>query len=251
MLGANCLDISNWTGPITPQQAECWKADGIELVIVGLQYPSQPNNGGFPPGVAHLQIPVLLGAGIQVQVYVYLYAGANAAATVNYSLDKVASLIPVGTLVWVDVEDNGLTSQDVWDAITVVRALGYREGIYTGKWFWDGYFGRTSEFSHLPLWAAHYDLIANLSIPPFGGWAAPVIKQFKGTTEFCGVGSVDLNYADPTLFSTGGGGMTDLEEIEILTVGLRRAHDMLRRIQSQAAINVSDVAVELSKWQAK
>ena len=49
----------------------------------------------------------------------------------------------------------------------------------------------------------------------------------------------------------GGGGMTDLEEIEILTVGLRRAHQLLRRYQAQTAIAVADIAVELSLWTPK
>ena len=58
--------------------------------------------------------------------------------------------------------------------------------------------GDTS-FSGVPLWYAHWDRLPGFvdwhshGIGPFGGWKAPVMKQYSGSQRLCGV-SVDLDY---------------------------------------------------------
>src|SRR3990167_5668005 len=86
----NCIDVSNWTGEITPTQAAALRADGITHAIVGTQYPRQPSAAGYPPGVAHQQIPALLGAGVTVDAYVYLYARIQASIQIVNALKVVA-----------------------------------------------------------------------------------------------------------------------------------------------------------------
>lgn len=46
----------------------------------------------------------------------------------------------------------------------------------------------------LPLWYAHYDNSPSFSdFAAFGGWTAPNIKQYEGTSSLCGA-SVDRNW---------------------------------------------------------
>lgn len=43
-------------------------------------------------------------------------------------------------------------------------------------------------FADLPLWNAWYGVIPGSYIP-FGGWKVPLIHQYQGTTDLCGVGT--------------------------------------------------------------
>lgn len=62
---------------------------------------------------------------------------------------------------------------------------------------WGQIFGgsdKCAKYGNLPLWYAHYDGVTSFSdFKPFGGWAKPYAKQYKGTTALCNA-SVDLNY---------------------------------------------------------
>jgi GH25 family lysozyme M1 (1,4-beta-N-acetylmuramidase) len=67
-------------------------------------------------------------------------------------------------------------------------------GIYTSNSQWSPITGGSTQLSKYPLWYPHYDNNPSFSdFVPFGGWSKPAIKQYAGTTSFCGA-SVDLNY---------------------------------------------------------
>ena len=198
----NCIDVSNWTGEITAAQASALRADGITHAIVGTQYPRQPSAAGYPPGVAHQQIPALLGAGIAVDAYVYLYAGIQASIQVVNALKVIAPWKNSVGRLWIDCEDEAFTKGErTIEAIRqALRACGQTPaGIYTGRWWWTAWAANTGEFSAgWPLWAAQYDGIPNADVfASFGGWPRCMIKQFAGSgtlSPLHGIMQYDANH---------------------------------------------------------
>ncbi len=102
---------------------------------------------------------------------------------------------------WLDVEDTltDKTPQEIIDWLDAFISLIPKAmppiGIYTGGWYWIPKLGNTTHFNHLPLWWSYYDRQANFDAwdaHKFGGWIKPLIKQYQGTTQLCGV-PVDLN----------------------------------------------------------
>jgi len=85
------------------------------------------------------------------------------------------------------------------DIVNSYEGHGKKVGIYSNRNNWINIFGgdkNCASFTNLPVWYAHYDNNPSFSDWPnytFGGWTKPSIKQYKGTTSFCGA-SVDLNY---------------------------------------------------------
>jgi len=86
----------------------------------------------------------------------------------------------------------------LWEALFTCREIGATPGIYTAKWFWNGYMAQTQAFREFPLWVAEYDNQATMDwsgLPyygPFGGWDAPTIRQFSNSVGVAGV-YCDLN----------------------------------------------------------
>jgi len=75
-----------------------------------------------------------------------------------------------------------------------VQRHGRNPGIYANWNSWSEIMCDSTEFANLPIWYPHYDNDASFSdFQAFGGWSKPNIKQFKGTTAFCGT-SIDVNY---------------------------------------------------------
>lgn len=104
--------------------------------------------------------------------------------------------------IWLDIEGADYWYSDTSKNIDFIQGLvdqatlrGKMVGIYTGNSQWTPITGSTTKFGSYPLWYAHYDNNPSYSdFYAFGGWTAPVRKQYMGTTSFCGA-SVDLNYA--------------------------------------------------------
>ena len=49
-------------------------------------------------------------------------------------------------------------------------------------------------FTGKPLWYPHYDGVQSFDdFAAFGGWTAPTMKQYKGTTTICDA-EVDFNW---------------------------------------------------------
>lgn len=95
----------------------------------------------------------------------------------------------------VDVEIDGVTVDQVRDAVDRVVELGARPVIYTARWWWAGHFHDPSDLADVPLWTADYDGDDTLDLPlPYGGWSAESVigKQYAEGTLLAGV-RVDLN----------------------------------------------------------
>lgn len=66
-------------------------------------------------------------------------------------------------------------------------------GLYSAAWCWDQLTGSSTAFADYPLWVAAYDGAANTIFPHFGGWQTCALKQYAGTSDFCGY-SADLDF---------------------------------------------------------
>lgn len=194
MLG---VDISHWGGALRAETVRCWWERGVRRVIHGLQ--DLPLAEGNIATVRRVEPRI----GIEAYHYVYLTS-----ATRDRRLAEAAAFCRRLGLprLWIDLEDTEaafarLPREErvrlVRDAVAKARALAgtdVRLGVYTGLWWWDAYLGRDTQVApDLPLWIALYDGRQDLRWTSFGGWAAPVMKQYQGTTSFCGH-SVDLNW---------------------------------------------------------
>lgn len=95
-------------------------------------------------------------------------------------------------------EDNGLTPSQLiaWTHAfvdEVKEATGRDVMIYTYPNFWLNKMGNTTEFSHLPLWIAHYNNQGQPGSLP-GGWESWDFWQYTSKGQLDGVeGNIDLN----------------------------------------------------------
>lgn len=178
---ALAVDISNWSGTISPDAVAAWQAEGIEKVIVGTQNIH----------VARQQMKVVVDAGLRLDVYVYLYGHLGAAAQMHDAMDTITGFAV--ERLWLDVEDekSGKTPEQWVEflrlAIKTVN-LNYALGIYTRAGYWRAYLGNNISFRDLPLWNAWYMQTPNLDgFTPYGGWKRELMRQYTNTQTMGGV----------------------------------------------------------------
>jgi Glycosyl hydrolases family 25 len=195
------VDISNYTDPLTPTAVEGLKGAGVGHVIVQAIDPPP----SYPVGRTRQQIQLCQSAGLTVDAYVWLWFDLDI-RDIQYKLSLLDGL-PIRQL-WLDVED---TASIKYDQATceakVTAALAacdsfetssrQKTGVYTGKWFWadQRYMGNSAIYGDRELWDANYDEMADAAagFRPYGGWSAPRIKQYRGTSALAGIGGLDLN----------------------------------------------------------
>lgn len=181
------VDISNWSGLISTEEAKCWKAHDQRFVVCGTQR----------RGTARQQLDVASGVGLGVEAYVYLYWAYNVPAQVRLALDTIRGF-PVKRL-WIDCEadasaygpERSVERASALEALIrqAVRACGdFPCGIYTGYWWWGPNMLGCDEFTNLPLWVALYNGQPRLDNCPdlLPGWK-PTMKQYTNTTSLCDV----------------------------------------------------------------
>jgi len=199
------VDISNYSGTITPEQVECWRQNDIMKVIVGLQ----------DPVIAAQQMSVLVDAGMEIEAYYYFLFSRSPIAQATIAWDRCQGF-PVKRL-WLDFEDDPGEMQPGavadWIALAASVAGGRGPvGVYTAAWWWVPYTGDTDRLNHLPLWVAHYDYDPDIDNVAFGGWTEPAMEQYSGTTTLCGV-TVDLtSYWEDSMTPEEQQRMADLEK---------------------------------------
>jgi GH25 family lysozyme M1 (1,4-beta-N-acetylmuramidase) len=194
------VDVSNYTSPLSPAALAEWR-DVHDIGLVIVQAINPPSN--FPTGKTRQQIEMCAQAGIATDAYVFLWTAAGP-ADIGAKLATLNGLEHHVRKLWLDVEDTAGASID--QRLTSIRqALAVcdewskthgkpRPGIYTGRWWWQGYLGNTTEFGDRDLWTSQYDGIDDATVfSPYGGWKACRIKQHAGTSTLAGVGNVDLN----------------------------------------------------------
>lgn len=195
------VDVSNYSDALTAENVEALKAADVGLVIAQAVDPPTP----YPPTKTRDQIQTCLDAGMPVDAYVWLWFDLDA-SDIQHKLSLLDGL-SIRQL-WLDVEDTAASKYDaatceqkVADALALCDAYsttsGQPCGLYTGYWFWTDrrYMGNTVAFASRELWDAHYDLIPDVAVGfvPYGGWTAPRVKQYQGSSALAGISGLDLN----------------------------------------------------------
>ena len=181
------IDVSNYTGPITPEQMAEIKAAGITKLIAGTQVPS----------VCWQQLLTAKDAGLLVEAYLQLDWSKSAKDQIESAAWAVGGLIFLTERLWIVVENpSGLSFQAfLGDAVREARRLGFNPGIYTNRSSWVNMIDEMA-FKNLPLWWAHYDGSYYDAFAwrrdGFGGWWHPAMKQWAKDRHIAGV-LCDLN----------------------------------------------------------
>src|SRR5690348_1562586 len=181
-------DVSVWETPLAQSQMDCFWDSGVRHVVVGTQ----------DALVARQQLAMAVARGMTVDAYVYIYWDTDVAQQVEAAFAMVQGF-PIGRM-WLDIEQSpgslGANTlipriQAGLDDCNTHAPVGC--GIYTGPGWWKSYLANTSAFTQTPLWYALYNKkrsLSDWSTEQFGGWAAPVAKQFQ-TAPLCAVGGAD------------------------------------------------------------
>lgn len=166
------LDISNYSGQLTQAQVACWAAQGVQFVIIGLQN----------AGIARQQQGMC--RGFQRMYYV--------------DLPGRDLFIPEReSLVFVDIEPGCFEDEQLVAAeISRIGQHSLKPGIYGNETSIRPAIGTSAAYARFPLFYANYPASGQPpnfdTFPAFNGWTRPLIWQYKGTTELCGV-NVDLD----------------------------------------------------------
>lgn len=217
------VDISNYTGGLTPETARAMYEGGVRRAIVQFVRPDQRQYVD--------QISALRGAGIEVEGYVYLWFSSPIEWAVNDRVEWAcaeAALLGLKRM-WLDCEQSmendppfdyvtQPTSPHIRAAIAKVREYRLDPGIYTAKWWWVPGVSDSREFSQagIPLWNANYDEDRDIDDADFGGWTVPLMEQFQGWGDLAGVTGIDLNSymaAQPGIPSPVANAIRELREI--------------------------------------
>jgi hypothetical protein len=195
------VDISNYTDPLTPAAVEGLKSAGVSHVIVQAIDPPP----GYPPGRTREQVQLCQAAGLTVDAYVWLWFDLD-----TQDIKRKLKLLDGLSIrqVWLDVEDTASIKYDqptceakvdaaLAECDTFLTTSGQKTGVYSGRWYWadQRYMGNTAIYADRELWDANYDSVADAAVGfrTYGGWPAPRIKQYRGTSVLAGIGGLDLN----------------------------------------------------------
>jgi len=103
--------------------------------------------------------------------------------------------------IWIDVEGTqywGPSGSEnvkfIGELVDEVKNQNYPVGIYASASQWNPITNSSTELGDIELWYPHWDKKENFTdFKAFGGWKAPVMKQYEGTTTVCSVG-IDKNW---------------------------------------------------------
>jgi len=189
------IDLSNYTGNLTPVNVAAVKGAGIGLNI-GLQFPTFPNTHGWPQGVADRQMAALIAGGVTAwDVY---FESTDPQTAWN----KVSQYRSYMRQPWLAVEEgSGFTTEATIDAALAQIDAWFSTpcGIYTSKYEWD-LLGLTNvtKYASRPWWDANYNGDENLVITePYAGRSVSTMHQYAGTQHmFATVPMVDVSYRE-------------------------------------------------------
>jgi GH25 family lysozyme M1 (1,4-beta-N-acetylmuramidase) len=167
------VDLSNFQGTLTQATIDSLKDQNCSFVIV------QAITGLDGRSYTRQQLQAAVDAGLEVQGYIWCFPGdTESSLTGRLSMFDGFAI----TQLWLDVEQAGVSVQDVNRALAICDAhIGKKTHIYTGKWFFDqqGWSGQALWSDRL-LWDAHYDgnPDPDANFQPYGGWDRCEIKQY-------------------------------------------------------------------------
>jgi GH25 family lysozyme M1 (1,4-beta-N-acetylmuramidase) len=147
-------------------------------------------------------------AGLKADVYMFPCRGKNATAQADELVAGISATLY--ETIWIDVEtnpspgcswsghDSNSNCEFLMETISALKAKGKKVGVYASRYMWGTIFGSytacAQAATNIPLWYPHYDNTPSFAdFQPFGGWTAPKIKQYLGTSSLCNA-SVDRNW---------------------------------------------------------
>jgi hypothetical protein len=190
------VDISNWGGELSADQANCWHEESFPKCCVGVDL------GPGHVDLARQQLSAAAEGGERLAADRFAYWGNDAEA----DLVKVASALdgfPIEDIA-IDFEDEsaplvGYSTQElvcawVQNFLDVADRIWGRDRVvlYTAAWWWNPYTGSSTRFSDRRLHVADYNGRADLTFTPFGGWTTCFRHQYAGSVTVCGY-TVDKN----------------------------------------------------------
>jgi hypothetical protein len=192
------LDVSHYSGPITPSQWRRLYREGLRHVTVQLW--GGRSNGTIGPNT--LAADQLAGArdvdmtvggyywlppDDEIQTALLISSARQAAGTHWPNLEFVAAdieaLFPLKPLHPINPYAR------LRDALDNVHRHHGRNAIYTNAYMWAVLMLNDTRFSHLPLWWPRYDGKRHplAGWQPFAGWQRPAMKQWANTRLIAGV----------------------------------------------------------------
>ena len=206
------VDVSVYQGAINLASWEALYASGQRVAVVGSAHPR--------PNIYALQnLDNAKKAGFILATYLALYPGVTGGGTVQTAKNQCGPFWPELTFVAVDCEVDGITEQQINDAIAAVKTEGKRPVIYTAYWWWHDHFGDNRNFNTYPLWNAYYDQNPDVDFTslPYGGWPLENVmgEQYSGTTILAGT-TVDRNSFKSEFFTQGDPNMEEIAKLKAL-----------------------------------
>lgn len=193
----HAVDVSVYSGNITPSKWQNAIAKGFSLAVVGSWHGRSGNR------FAHDSLKAAREAGMQTASYVVLNGMAGNEA-VKRGMDACRDEWQHCAFVALDVELTGFTEAILHDAFGELEHQCMKSCCYTGAWFWEGKLDNPTWASALgiPLWSAHYGIQPSLTMAkPYGGWYSLVGHQFQGSNNRLGF-SADLSVFDSDWLSS-------------------------------------------------
>lgn len=182
------VDFGAYAPALTDAEVQSWN---VEFAIVG-----NLANRKFQQ-----QVQACQRNGLITEAYIYIYYDRDINKQIT---DCINACKQAGGIerIWLDVEidTSPPPASQVLAAVhqmqAAVEANGFAAGIYTSRSMWATLTNNSKDFSDLPLWDACYDSEASFDyFIPYGGWTAPLIKQYAGNVTI-GTTGVDMNYAE-------------------------------------------------------
>ncbi len=176
------IDISIFQKGVSSYQWALLKKQGYDVAIVGSWHGVAW--GANPYAEANLQSA--RSEDHKIATYLVLDSVMSGKEAVTKAKQACGSMWQHLSFVAIDLELEGITHQQIQDAIDAIRVEGKRPIIYTSKYWWDT-FMTGDRFSDIPLWQARYDNNPRLSaVYRFGGWQNSIGKQYKADTVLTG-----------------------------------------------------------------
>lgn len=197
------IDVSNFSGYLTPEIIAAWKAAGVTRVIVRAS-----TERANSIAIARQQMAACQEAGLELEGYVWLYWFRDLPSAVQIR-EALATCdgYPVRRL-WLDCEgDTVLDPHEmvavIAEAVMTCEDAGMLTGQYTRREWWRRVTDDSRDFAHLPLWDCELGDPELGGFVAYGGWPKRAMRQYEFDVPLGGGPRVDLNvyqdhaYGDP------------------------------------------------------
>lgn len=186
------VDVSYWSskGPISRSTWRKFAADGVSVAVVGAHH-GKTTNTNAQESLFNARLEGFITAS-----YFALVPDGSGTWHADQAAKACGDEWDLLSFVAVDCEVDGITTDQIREAVDYIERSGLRAVIYTARWWWAGRFGNPTLFKDLPLWNAYWDKDPDFDFEraPYGGWTIDSVigTQYTGSTKMHGI-TVDLD----------------------------------------------------------